>query len=303
MRKYGSVVAHRSDPPRSPAEAHPVLVVDFGAQYAQLIARRVREARVYSEIVPSSLTAEQIAAREPAGVIFSGGPASVHVEGAPSIDPAIYDLGVPVLGICYGAQLMAQQLGGLVEKTDRGEYGRTPLDVVAPDAVPELANDPDVRWHQRAYQRGEAASYKLVFTATDDPAVNRQVARDGRAANVWVNSADDPANCAFTLPAVVNRGDLQVAISTNGRSPAFAKWLRQRLEAELTDVHGAVVALLGEARAEARAQFGTSELPGWDAVIDDDLIASVAAGHHDAARTRVREALGLSAANPAEPVR
>ena len=135
MRKYGSVVAHRSDPPRSPAEAHPVLVVDFGAQYAQLIARRVREARVYSEIVPSSLTAEQIAAREPAGVIFSGGPASVHVEGAPSIDPAIYDLGVPVLGICYGAQLMAQQLGGLVEKTDRGEYGRTPLDVVAPDAV------------------------------------------------------------------------------------------------------------------------------------------------------------------------
>ena len=135
VRKYGSVVAHRSDPPRSPAEAHPVLVVDFGAQYAQLIARRVREARVYSEIVPSSLTAEQIAAREPAGVIFSGGPASVHVEGAPSIDPAIYDLGVPVLGICYGAQLMAQQLGGLVEKTDRGEYGRTPLDVVAPDAV------------------------------------------------------------------------------------------------------------------------------------------------------------------------
>jgi GMP synthase (glutamine-hydrolysing) len=87
-------------------------VVDFGAQYAQLIARRVREHRVYSEIVPHRITAAEVAAKEPTAIILSGGPKSVHVEGAPSLDPAIYDLGVPILGICYGAQLIAQQLGG-----------------------------------------------------------------------------------------------------------------------------------------------------------------------------------------------
>src|SRR3954463_2949533 len=106
-----------------------VLVVDFGAQYAQLIARRVREAHVYSEIVPHTITAEEIRAKNPVGVIFSGGPASVHAEKAPLIDPAVYELGTPVLGICYGAQLVALQLGGEVAKTGRGEYGRTTLNV------------------------------------------------------------------------------------------------------------------------------------------------------------------------------
>jgi GMP synthase (glutamine-hydrolysing) len=106
-----------------------VLVVDFGAQYAQLIARRVREAHVYSEIVPHSMPIAEMLAKRPAGIIFSGGPKSVHVPGAPTIDPAVYDAGVPVLGICYGAQLVAQQLGGEVARTDQGEYGRTALDV------------------------------------------------------------------------------------------------------------------------------------------------------------------------------
>jgi GMP synthase (glutamine-hydrolysing) len=104
-----------------------VLVVDFGAQYAQLIARRVREAHVYSEIVPHTITAEELVARKPAGVIFSGGPASVHVDDAPAIDPLVYELGLPILGICYGAQLMARDLDGEVAKTGRGEYGRTAL--------------------------------------------------------------------------------------------------------------------------------------------------------------------------------
>jgi len=91
-----------------PEEPRPVLVLDFGAQYAQLIARRVRECHVYSEIVPFDVSVEALRVRRPAGLILSGGPASVFEEGAPSIDPGVFDLGVPVLGICYGQQLMAQ---------------------------------------------------------------------------------------------------------------------------------------------------------------------------------------------------
>lgn len=103
----------------------PVLVVDFGAQYAQLIARRVREANVYSEIVPHTVTAAEIAAKRPSGIVLSGGPSSVYEEGAPRLDEAIFDLGVPVLGICYGFQIMATALGGEVAKTGQREYGST----------------------------------------------------------------------------------------------------------------------------------------------------------------------------------
>ena len=102
-----------------------VLVIDFGAQYAQLIARRVRQANVYSEIVPSSLTAEEIMARNPRAIILSGGPASVYADGAPRLDPKIFELGIPIFGICYGFQAMAQALGGEVSKNDISEYGRT----------------------------------------------------------------------------------------------------------------------------------------------------------------------------------
>ena len=103
----------------------PVLVVDFGAQYAQLIARRVREASVYSEIVPHTMPVEEILAKDPAAVILSGGPSSVYAEGAPGMDPAIFSAGVPVLGICYGFQVMAQALGGRVGRTGTREYGHT----------------------------------------------------------------------------------------------------------------------------------------------------------------------------------
>jgi GMP synthase (glutamine-hydrolysing) len=104
-----------------------VLVVDFGAQYAQLIARRVREAHVYSEIVPCTISADEVRAKDPSAIILSGGPKSVYEVPAPSLDPAIYELGIPVLGICYGAQLMAQQLRGEVARTGAGEFGRTTL--------------------------------------------------------------------------------------------------------------------------------------------------------------------------------
>jgi GMP synthase (glutamine-hydrolysing) len=109
------------------AAARPVLVVDLGGQYAQLIARRVREARVYSELVSHRADADELRARHPAALVLSGGPASVYAEGAPQVDPAIFELGVPVLGICYGMQLMARDLGGRVEATGAGEFGKAAL--------------------------------------------------------------------------------------------------------------------------------------------------------------------------------
>ncbi|TCJ94442.1 GMP synthase (glutamine-hydrolysing) [Nocardia alba] len=119
----------------------PVLVVDFGAQYAQLIARRVRESRVFSEVIPHTMTVEEIADKQPLAVILSGGPSSVYAEGAPQLDARLFDLGVPVFGICYGFQAMAQALGGTVSETGTREYGRTELNIdggVLHDGLPTI---------------------------------------------------------------------------------------------------------------------------------------------------------------------
>jgi GMP synthase (glutamine-hydrolysing) len=124
----------------------PVLVVDLGAQYAQLIARRVREANVYSEIVDHDLSAAELASKKPAGLILSGGPASVYEPDGPKIDPALFTMGVPVLGICYGHQLMAQDLGGRVEATGQREYGATGLHVDAGGVILRDLPQDDTVW-------------------------------------------------------------------------------------------------------------------------------------------------------------
>ena len=131
----------------SETEQRPVLVVDFGAQYAQLIARRVREANVYSEIVPHSITADEIREKAPAAIVLSGGPSSVYEEGAPALDGEILDLGVPVLGICYGFQAMAKSLGGEVAHTGLREYGATDV-TLASGASTLLGDQPEsqVAW-------------------------------------------------------------------------------------------------------------------------------------------------------------
>ncbi|KGA13723.1 GMP synthase [freshwater metagenome] len=123
------------------ADPSPVLVVDFGAQYAQLIARRVREAGVYSEIVPHSISAADVAAKNPAAIVLSGGPSSVYEPGAPSLDAGILDLGIPVFGICYGFQSMAAALGGTVAQTGGREYGATPMHLTQGDH-PLVAGQP-----------------------------------------------------------------------------------------------------------------------------------------------------------------
>ena len=134
--------------------ARPVLVVDFGAQYAQLIARRVREASVYSEIVHHNVTAAEVAAKNPLAIILSGGPSSVYEAGSPQLDPAILELGVPVLGICYGFQTLANALGGTVEPTGIREYGATQLNVTAGGEILERA------WLERGASTGQVV-YKV----------------------------------------------------------------------------------------------------------------------------------------------
>ncbi len=119
----------------SSSTSRPVLVVDLGAQYAQLIARRIRECHVYSEIVAHDLPVSELARMRPAGIVLSGGPASVYEEGAPSVDPGVFELGAPVLGICYGHQLMARALGGEVSATGQREYGATELRVIEPGTL------------------------------------------------------------------------------------------------------------------------------------------------------------------------
>ncbi|MGA1145443.1 MAG: glutamine-hydrolyzing GMP synthase [Candidatus Nanopelagicales bacterium] len=157
----------------------PVLVVDFGAQYAQLIARRVREARVYSEIVPHSITVEEVRAKAPEAIILSGGPASVYADGAPTFDPAIMDLGIPVFGICYGFQVMAQSLGGSVARTGGSEYGGTALDIVESGTLMEgLPSTQDV-WmsHGDSVERAPSGFTVLASTKGAPIAAFEEVSR------------------------------------------------------------------------------------------------------------------------------
>ena len=144
----------------------PVLVVDFGAQYAQLIARRVREAGVYSELVPHSMSVDEILAKDPKAIILSGGPASVFEPGAPTIDTKVFESGVPVLGICYGFQVMAYELGGKVDKAALGEYGKTSATI--DDAAGILADSPaeQTTWmsHGVAVEQAPAGFEVLAHT-------------------------------------------------------------------------------------------------------------------------------------------
>ncbi|MFE5776573.1 glutamine-hydrolyzing GMP synthase [Brachybacterium sp. NPDC056505] len=152
-------------------DARPVLVVDFGAQYAQLIARRVREAQVYSEIVPHTASTADILAKEPRAIILSGGPSSVYAEGAPGLDPALLEAGVPVLGLCYGFQSMAAALDGTVAPTGVREYGATRLEAV--DSASELLREQDTEqnvWMSHGDSVTAAPTgFRVVATSSASP--------------------------------------------------------------------------------------------------------------------------------------
>jgi precorrin-2 dehydrogenase / sirohydrochlorin ferrochelatase len=147
---------------------------------------------------------------------------------------------------------------------------------------------------ERPYRRGDVAGYRLVVAATDDPATNRAVFEDGEAAGIWVNSADDPASCSFTLPSVVRRGPIMVTVSTGGRSPALASWLRAHFEDELGPEYEVLLDLLSAARDQMRASGRSTEGPDWRKALDSDMLDLIKAGHIDQARERLQACLSSS---------
>jgi GMP synthase (glutamine-hydrolysing) len=155
--------------PEVAPEERPVLVVDLGGQYSQLIARRVREARVYSELVGHRLSAAEIAARNPAALILSGGPASVYADGAPDLDSGIFDLGIPTLGICYGMQLMARDLGGTVERTGASEFGKAELEADDSELFHQLPPDQTVWMSHRDSVTAPPTGAKVTASSPSTP--------------------------------------------------------------------------------------------------------------------------------------
>lgn len=143
-----------------------VLILDFGGQYNQLIARRVREAKVYCEVVPYDITVEQVKSKNPKGIIFTGGPASVYEEGAPKCEKGIFELGVPILGICYGAQLMSYMLGGGVARAEKREYGKTEMNL-KPSAIFKNVPEKSISWMSHTIYVNEVPTGFEILGTTD----------------------------------------------------------------------------------------------------------------------------------------
>jgi precorrin-2 dehydrogenase / sirohydrochlorin ferrochelatase len=169
--------------------------------------------------------------------------------------------------------------------------------VVAPDVVgelDELDREGRITIERRRYERGEAAGYRLAVTATGDPAVDGAVFEDADAAGVWINAADDPAHCSFTVPARVRRGPLLVTFATGGQSPALASWLRERFDAEFGPEYEQLIAVLAEARADLVARGESTEHPGWKRALDSGMLEMIREGHLTEAKERLQACLSSS---------
>ncbi len=201
--------------------------------------------------------------------------------------PVMLDLRHTLCLVVGGGAVALHKARGLLDA------GAT-VQVVAPEIHPEFERlEGALHLKRRRFKVRDLGGMHLVITCTDDPAVNAQVAAEARDRRIWVNSADDPANCSFTLPSVARQGDLSVMVSTNGRSPALSKWLRRRFEHEFDPSWSELLDVLAEVRGEARRELGTSELDGWDQALDDSLHELVRAGRADDAVETVRRHLGL----------
>jgi len=198
--------------------------------------------------------------------------------------PVLLDLaGRPCL-VVGGGSVALGKVRGLLAVDAR-------VTVVAPDVLDEVAALDGVTVERRPYRSGDVAGHRLAITATDDPAVNHQVFLDGEAAGVWVNSADDPANCAFTLPAVVRRGPITVAVSTGGHSPALSSWLRDRLAAEVGPEYEVLLRLLAERREALRSEGTATEGLSWQEALDSGMLDLVREGRIAEARELLQACL------------
>jgi precorrin-2 dehydrogenase/sirohydrochlorin ferrochelatase len=166
--------------------------------------------------------------------------------------------------------------------------------VVAPRIDADLRDLAGVTVDERPWRPGDMAGAWLVIAATDDPAVNAAVFDAGQRAGIWVNGADDPANCSFTLPSVVRRGDLQVAVSTGGRSPALSSWLRRRLEAEIGPEYGVLLDILATEREGLKAAGRSTEGLDWNSALDSDMLDLIRTGDLTHARERLQTCLSSS---------
>jgi precorrin-2 dehydrogenase / sirohydrochlorin ferrochelatase len=168
---------------------------------------------------------------------------------------------------------------------------RAAVDVVAPEILEDFASLDGVICHKRPYEAGEVAGYRLVITATSDPAVNRQVFLEGEEAGIWVNSADDPANCAFALPARVRQGPLLVTFSTSGSSPALSTWLRRRYGPEFGPEYAVLVEILTDYRARLQAEGTSTEGLDWQGALDSGMLELIREGRLAEAKERLQACL------------
>jgi len=188
-----------------------------------------------------------------------------------------------------GGPVAARKVAGLVACAAQ-------VHVIAAEPGPELValTGPGVTVEARAYQPGDLDGYHLVIAATNDPALNRAIFTEAEAAGTWVNSADDPASCTFTLPSVIRRGPVMVTVSTGGRSPALATWLKHRIEGDLGPEYEVLVELLSSAREDMRAAGRSTEQADWKSVLDSDMLDLIKAGQVSVARERLESWLSSS---------
>lgn len=205
----------------------------------------------------------------------------------PSYPVNLLVAGRPVLVVGGGA-VAAEKIAGLL--TAEAQVHVVATEVRAP------VRDLGVPFDERPYRRGEVEGYRLAVACTDDPATNQAVFDDGEAAGIWVNAADDPERCSYTLPARHQQGRLLVTVSTSGHSPALSSWLRDRLAEQLGPEYDTLIDLLAEARsamvAEGRPTLGAD----WRSALDSGMLELVRAGHLEDARARLRAALSLPGA-------